>query len=271
MKFLKSLFSKNQSLLPDKSGADGTQKDPDYSDKRRAPRIRLSPLHACYFIRNDMPQNLPEDARILLSNLSSFGAGFLKNSAPTWPSPGALPGALIEGQLYLSGQSIPMGLKVIYITQTVVGAQICSSHQNYIYHLNQYFRLELGALGMTELKSEFLKPESDGIPHLYMGRNNCELFYVSRLTKSDGVEAEEFIRFYLSFFANYIEGSNQGSTKFGELMEDAKEKSEYKGTNLVKWNASLAPILKETTIKFLENVPKLNPAAKDWIIQRIET
>ena len=91
----------------------------------------------------------------------------------------------------------PKALKVIDVANvSITGDGLFRKH----------FRHEVSAARMTQVRSELLTQVSDGVPLLFVGSDESELFYVHQSGKIQ--------RFVLKFFGRVLEGKLNGSIDF---------------------------------------------------------
>ena len=247
--FLKKFFSRVDINLHE------TNKQPKRVFTPRPHRIQLLSLHHVQFICKNP---LIEDP-IPLLNLSTNGAGLMKNAISTLPAPGTL----LQGDFDFNGERHPIEMRLIHNSGQVAGCAFQGDFSQIRDRIVRYFDLELSALKMTQVKPEMLQTEADGTPHWFLGTNNCELYLVSK--------EERVIRFNLSFFANYIEGGETIPTRFGQVVEDTRiDKPKAKGSALVLWEKALPEDLLNTACRFMENVLPLSSAHRIAILEKIK-
>lgn len=235
-------------------GAPSPSKNPEYL--HRAPRIRLLSLHGLHFERK-----VPAfDSKIFITNLSTTGIGFLKESGEPWPEEGSV----IEGSLFSQNNHIEIQAKVIHTSTQVVGCHFEGPSKKIEDFVNRFFDLELSALRMNPVNPDILKPENDGTPFWFLGVDNCELYYT---VSPNG----KVLRFSLSYFGNYLEGGVGRTTKLGHVVEDeGLEKPHYKGSALIRVSPTMESSLTETALRFLTNIEKLPSDHRSQIIEFIE-
>lgn len=235
--------------------------------RRSAPRVLLQPLHRISFsargkCASQLAESRADALELGIANVSLSGIGFTRESAQAWPDPGTL----LVGELEAEGNKVEVEAKLVHLTGRVAG---CSFHGNIVpiqKLVLDYFRVELAGLNMLHAPDDVLKAETDGTPHWYHGRNNCELFYVAKLG-----EPEALVRYQLSFFANYVEGVVGGHPRFGTVVEDHDDtgKPKHKGAELVSWAEAPDPQLIETIVKFLRHVPGLPVPVREELAKQI--
>lgn len=208
----------------------------------RATRIRLISLHGVQFRMADTGE------RLELANLSTTGVAFRRKPDRTWP------GGLRElrGELEFSDGSVPVRLKVVHQNE-VLGCRFEGETASLIWKIQEYFRLELSAIGMLSVPPDLLQTQPDGKPQWFHGKNNCELYFVTDTEN-------QILRFHLSFFANYIEGAPATPLRFGLLVDDERVKPGIKRSSTVSWQDRFPPDLMDPILKFVTHVPGLAPA-----------
>lgn len=236
------------------------------TQKRMAPRIQLQPLHRIRFVPTKPMTGMLADSRggglaLGIANVSLSGIGFTRESVAEWPASGSL----IEGELEAGDRKASVTVKLVHVTGRLAGCSFQGEFGVVQRLVLDYFRVELAALNMIQAPADILKEEPDGAPHWFHGKNNCELFYV---TKPDAPSA--LVRFQLSFFANYIESGEDGTPRFGTVVEDeGGDKPMHKGSTLVCWQDAPEPELIETFVKFLKNISGLPAEIRDELARQI--
>jgi len=222
--------------------------------RRKHPRVQLDPLHAVRFELTNSP------AKLELGNLSISGMGLFTRSLPA----GVKNNDLLEGELICGDGRVKVTARVVHLGQTLTGCQFIGHDADVNRLVQSYFNLELSAVTMISVRSELLQEDPDGTPHWIHGKNNCELFFIS---KNDRV-----IRFNLTFFGNYIEGGEEMRPKYGQIMEeeDALGKPRHKSSALIRWDSSLATQLEPYALRFLASVPHLEESHRQAIARVLE-
>lgn len=253
---IRKLFTQLSTLL--KKGAQASSQSGNFRDgsssgifhqiaepfRRKHMRVKLFPLHSVSFELVGWPKKTD------LGNLSISGMGIFTESLP----PGIKANDLLEGVLVCGGAQAKVTARVVHVGNTMTGCQFVG-HDSEVNRLVQsYFNLELSALTMISVRPELLQEDPDGTPHWIHGKNNCELFYISR--------GEQVVRFNLTFFGNYIEGGAEMRAKYGQIVEDddGAGKPRHKASALVRWDASLASQLEAYAVRFLASIPHLEDA-----------
>lgn len=230
----------------------------EYSKVQRHPRVQLLALHQVTFLF-DEASGLQ---RASVSNLSMGGMALL------WPDPEqSLPTlqSTFSGSLEIVRQTFPLKGKFVHTSDRIVGCQFTEVPSSYASDLARYFNTELAATRLHPINPEMLEAQPDGNPHFFAGPNQCELFYVENQGR--------LIRFSLTFLGNHLEGLENGDVKAGWIKEDTgrDEKPTYKGSSLVHSVGQLPPETFNSVLRFIHNIPCLNPEIGDEIIQRIQT
>lgn len=216
------------------------------SFRRKHPRVKLVALHAVSFELADTNQKCE------LANLSISGMGLFTGK----PGLELKNDDLIEGYLICGTQKAKVSARVVYVGKPITGCQFVGHDAEVNKLIQSYFSLELSALTMISVKPELLQEDPDGTPHWIHGKNNCELFFISR--------GDEVIRFNLTFFGNYIEGGKLMKPKYGQIMEedDGLGKPRHKSSALIRWDSELAAQLEPYAHRFLASVPHLEEPYK---------
>lgn len=228
-----------------------------FNTARKNPRITLSPLHKVRFFLSDPPF----DTEVKLTNLSKGGAGFwIKDADSEEESPWPNLGTYIRGELVLLKKNFQVMMRIVYKGATVVGCAFSEAPKELEKVIEEYFKIELGALKMKRVASGQIKSVPDGKPNWIFGDSNCELYFV--------MNNDELVRFNLSFFANYVEGGRNKPTRYGQVVASdlSDEDLKYKAAELIQWEDKNRPDLKDTAIKFLENIPQLTPEERSKIV-----
>lgn len=234
-----------------KQGLASGSDDPDVDERgkvERASRVRLMPLHDVYF------RPLGETGEpVVVANLSSTGMGLVRETGRFWPQPEAM----VQGELVLPRKTFKVQIKVVRNTPSIVGCAFLSTPTELFDAIQEYFKVELNALQLSEVKQEILKEETDGTPKLYRSAKNCELFIV---------EAEgQIVRFQLSFLGHFFEGARGQPLKYGFIHGDDKEKPKYKGSSLVRFTSNVPTDVLEAATKFILNVEGLSKNYRETI------
>ena len=251
--WLGRLLVKKPSLSEDEQAHSGRKHD-------RAPRIQLLPLHHVRFWLESPPVagGAPGAEAIGLVNLSVTGAAFPKAAQGLLPGPGQD----FSGQLELTGEKLPIQLRVVHSSGSSVGCVFLQIPANVQEAVLRYFELELSALSMQKARTESLKQDPDGSPHWFFGKNNCELYFVTQ-----GVQ---IVRFHFNFFANYVEGAPGKRARFGRIQEDrSSDKPKYESSSLIRWSARPSFEMNQVALKFLRNIENLEPQFLDQIAQAL--
>lgn len=219
----------------------------------RAPRIVLTPLHDIFVeLKTVEPGN-----RRRLGNISSSGIGLLPESSETGKA--VLPvGHSIEGVLGYRERKFPVRLQVVHQLPSITGCLFAYDAASIRSMISRYFELELSAMQLTEVNPRFLKKQADGISSWFRGADNCELFLVQG--------AAGVVRFYLSFFGNYLGFDLKNGLRYGKIQADEdQEKIGYKGSDLIGFESAIPPEILEAAIKFIGNIKQLKSWQRDFI------
>jgi hypothetical protein len=252
-------FSKISRLLDRGAGEPGASPGTNHDDgvflkadlisRRKHPRVTLDPLHAVSF------ELMEGAAKIDLGNLSISGMGLFASSLPSEVKNNDL----LEGILHCGSERVKATARVVHLGQVLIGCQFVGHDAEVNRLVQSYFSLELNALSMISVRSELLQEDPDGTPHWIHGKNNCELFFVSK--------DERVIRFNLTFFGNYVEGGEEMRPKYGQIMEedDGLGKPRHKSSALIRWDPALAAQLEPYALRFLGSVPYLEESHRKAI------
>jgi hypothetical protein len=218
---------------------------------RRAPRVRVLPLHHLVF----RPQDSALGPTVALSNISPTGVALLGSSNPQGLRRLTEPGEVLLGQLVFNhaaasgGIPVPVSLRVAHASAGVVGAAFVDSPKPLQDAILRYFDLEFSALAMTLVNPKFHKREADGDSHWIHG-DNSELYYV----ESGGT----LLRFRLSFLGNQVEGARGQGVTGGQIVADQDPgKISVKGSTVVRMDEQLSPALRHAARRFVTGIPHL--------------
>lgn len=240
-KHLQRLFSKT--APPDEK----TEAQINEAIKNRAPRIKITaPLRQIHF------ETLKPHAglRVQIANLSATGVGVRREGIPWWPQIGTV----VEGTFFVNHEEIPAKLELIHLTGQTAGLRFVEPSPELLGMSKKYFNLEMAALEMTKVNPSVLRKQSEGNPHWLYGPNNCELFAVEK--------DNSLVRFHLSWYGNYAEGSASEKTRFGYVAEDRRNDEEvsgvfYKGSTLIHWLKAPTTDTVEEARRFLSHIQDL--------------
>lgn len=226
-----------------------------YAKKQRSARISLLPLH---HISLRLLEPASEQTHFL-SNVSTSGLGIVRKTMNI----ALKANQTVRAELRFGSTGLPITMKVIHVSDAVVGCEFQGDLTEVQKRVNEYFDLEFGALNLLQVNPEMLQEDPDGQPHLLHGDNGCELYLISQGSK--------IIRFNLTFFGNHIEGGNGKPTRFGQVIEDGPlEKVRYKGSNLIRWNSEKKSNLIASATRFINGIKFLTSEQKEGLIQLIQ-
>jgi len=229
-------------------------------ENRRAPRIRILPLH-------DLSIAMVEPSAVLgirIANLSVTGAGLIKESSQTWPEAGQR----FSGKMKFGEKTVDMVARVVGIYPRVVGVQFEGDSEELRTMILEFFKVELSAVSMIEVNPKILKQPKEGKARYFCSENACELNIVE--DDSGGL-----LRFDLSFLGNYFESENDGSLKYGVAQGDEKDVDEntgnytYKGSTIINWSP-LSNEMIETAVRFVNGIETLDELSRDEINSRLD-
>jgi len=221
----------------------------------RSERVRLLPLHKIEF--NQKSPNVANG--IQLSNLSISGAGFIRNSAASWPAHGSV----LCGSLNVDGKTVPVALKIVHNSPAIVGCAFEGETTELERTIDQFFKVELAAIKMEVLQTKPVKGIASGKAFWFRGPHNCELYFVE--------DPSGVVLFHLSVFGNYIESGESGVLSFGTVVSDgdASEMAPLSSNNIKK-QTSVPNETLEAAMKFIENVSSINPNQRSAICSSLD-
>jgi len=218
----------------------------------RAPRIKILALHNIHFTS---PQ-LPHPSEFTLANLSISGLGCILHDA-SWPPPGST----VEGFLKIEEIAHPTTLRVIHLNHGIAGASFQNPSIQLIRAISDYLDIELAAVNLKAVPSTNLKEEPDGEPFWFYGTNNCELFFV--------LKDDKIVRFYLTLFGNYVEGTLDQPLKYGKVQENTQDRIAHKESATILWQPTWDQRLTDLTDRMLLNITKLQPEHREALRRAI--
>lgn len=212
----------------------------------REHRIRILPLHDILFTLTDTGE------KIELGNLSVTGAGFLRESRREWPPVGSF----LSGEFTYRKNKYPVELEIKHISTTNIGCDCTESSGDSMRKLViQYFDIELNALQLVRIDSQYIKQHHDGESSWFRGPNNCEIFLVEKDKK--------VTNFTISFFGNHIEGGEQKRLSIGTILgDDGEGKIGIKKADLIQQVDDSSLEIITHTLKFVANANALTPRQK---------
>jgi hypothetical protein len=213
----------------------GEWKEPH--EGRRSPRVQVLSLHRIQFVRK-LGDGREEPVRI--ANVSATGAGFIREP----------------------GHEYPVRARIMHLTETIAGCQFESPMADFNTVIDRYFEIEIAAVCMKEVNPGILRKDCGGTPHLIIGENNCELYYVE--------SSRKVVYFYLTFFGNYLEGGDEEDARFGYVDEDEfLDKPAYRGSPIVRLTHSIPEDVLAGAIKFVENMTRVPQSVRKEIVRAI--
>ena len=216
----------------------------------RAIRIAVSPKHQVKFL-------LGAD-EIEIFNISSTGLALVTSSFQVTPATKSK----ISGLLIVEGESFPLELEIVHVAKNA-GCRILKMDHGLRNKILKYFAHEIVAGNLYPLRSDILKPDSDGIPHGYVGDDRCELFFVER--------DEKIIKFNMVVFGFYLEMDKNKTLSVGKINNaESLNPGEYKKSDMVITviKAADKEIL-ESVERFILCIDKLPETYKKQIVQII--
>lgn len=212
----------------------------------RDKRIRILPLHEILFTLDDSSE------KIELVNLSITGAGLLKESREEWPPVGSV----LSGEFTYRKTRYPVEMHIKHINSNIIGCDFSETHRDSMRKLvTSYFDIELNALQLVKIDSQYIKQRYDGESSWFRGADNCEIFLVEN--------ENNIIYFNMSFFGNYIEGGEDKSISVSNVIDDDGEgKISTKKSDLVQQIDDSSSEILTHALKFVANANALTARQK---------
>lgn len=164
---------------------------------RKAVRIFPSRLELLHFHRDE-----PKASKVIdVGNVSITGVGLFRGKE-SWPETDQI----IHGRFEYQGKFFQAQLRVVHHGDRLVGCRFEGNVQEVQDLFRKHFRHEVSAARMNQVRTELLNQASDGLPMLFVGPDESELFYVKA-----GVKVQRFV---LKFFDRVIEGKLNGAIDF---------------------------------------------------------
>ena len=220
----------------------------------REPRIKAFALHNVSFRPDQDPTNV-----FLIANISSGGIAFIRNKSVE----NLQVGSDVRGILIISEDSLPISMKVLRLSPEVVACKFNSENVSLEKLLRKYFDIEIAAMKMLKMKTEFLEPSPDGIPVCFNGQNHNKLYFIE--------SGETVTYFEFSFFGNYIKGVKGRKLNYGNLVtSDLRQSIRYSESNLVNKSLNISDDIKNTAISFLENIEQIKSSHRSEIVEAVK-
>jgi len=125
--------------------------------------------------------------------------------------------------------------------------------------LRRVFADEFRALEMTEVGSGRQKAVERGEPKWFYAPGNYEVFFVEH--------EKQILRFEIEWNGQVLVYTAGSSLRFGVVDLDALARSEggHARSELVRWAQEVAPEAKRKALRIVENVPGLEPSAREQL------
>ncbi|MEK7691175.1 MAG: hypothetical protein AAB425_09160 [Bdellovibrionota bacterium] len=228
----------------------------------RASRVQILPLHAVTFER----KNPEHEGRFRIANLSTSGFALARGDASILPGQEPKAGARWVGILQSNGQGVvTVVAEAVHTASLIVGFRFIDPSRELSEWVLRQFKLELGALAMTEIARAILKDEEDGfVPVCYTGAGGAELFFAAD-PKTGVID-----RFEMTFLGNVFSGTEGGPVKFGTLIENERDDHlRMKASAAVKWEPRMPADMLDFAIRFVNNIESLSSFRKLELVRHL--
>lgn len=228
--------------------------------KSRTQRVQILPLHRVAFWQSEPRRFKPLE----IVNLSVTGIGFLRSGLPAWPQAGST----VKGELDIDGKRFPMSIELKSIGNSIVGGSIKNPPSDYPISMIQYFDKELTAQSMKRVRSQSLRNDPEGIPHLYISDEHCELYFVT--------QGDQLIRFHIAFFGNVLAGKLKEKLQYGTIRDESfyfeSDPLEIPRSDLsawINWKESLPDSITSMAIRLVGNIPALDAQHREALLANL--
>lgn len=221
----------------------------------RAPRVSISPLHKVVFLE----EGSRIDVVTQVANISTSGIGLIHDDG-VFSALNTRP--IKRGRLRIGPEEFDVTLKEEWRSNPIIACSIQKADPAFFGILREYFKSEIAALNMIEVRPELLQSPPSGKAFCFRGNNNCEIYFI--------LEGATLGFFSLSFFGNTVEGKPGKSLQFGRIKEDHDfEKPSYKGSQLIYSSPVPTAEFLTEVIRFVESTQGIEPKVKDEICEQI--
>lgn len=182
-----------------------------------------------------------------INNISSSGLGFMVEQTHHFKV-----GQEIESELEIFniGQ-LKFKMKVVHVTQKLVGCQVSQSLTEYAHLVDSYFESELSAKQLSSFNSDQLKNTILGTPLLFSGKD-CELYLIH--------QEKILVAFKLTYKGNIIEQNKDGqilvSLMYGSTSVMAADIPGDLGAKCIRFVMNIDALSKELKNKIVESIKK---------------
>ncbi|MES2854854.1 MAG: hypothetical protein V4692_03270 [Bdellovibrionota bacterium] len=220
----------------------------------RAPRVVLLPFFPLHFVTT-------EDRDLSIANISTSGIGFHRDSFSNLPEKGQG----LSGLLQVQDKSYRLQLEIVHVSSQIIGCVIEPQNPEFSKDLNLHLDVELSAVITRPIDQKFLKENSEGTSHWYVGReNSCELFFIEK----DGVLSS----FHCTIWGHYFESLKASHLRIG-LVSKVEKKSgsinHQPQSSLIDDLTNPSAELKQMAIRFVTNISQLESRFKSQILERL--
>ncbi|MCB0356299.1 MAG: hypothetical protein KDD40_04790 [Bdellovibrionales bacterium] len=180
-------------------------------------------------------------------NISLGGVGLKKSNFSPLPEKGEV----IPGQLILKNQTIELSLKVIHVTDKIIGCKYLTAPNHLEYVLSKFFQTEFSAHKLIQIDPHVLQSKGRSTPYYFRGANSDELYYV--------MGDSEIEQFNIIIDSQILVGSAHTHFKFGYVKKLIEDKVHgYKREDPIEWRANINESFIDDCQKFIDNIEMLN-------------
>jgi len=219
----------------------------------RAPRARIEALHNIHFMS---PRWSPPNVPVL--NLSTTGLALSLDSEPDEP----IFGFCFAGLLYLKDNEYPVLLRVIRVTDHLVGCRFEGDISNLEQIIQEYLTAEIAAATVNKVNPKLLKADERGSPHWYFSSAG-EIYLV---------EKENRIKyFHISILGHYMEAYEDQAPRFGVLLnQEGESKLKHEASTLIEYIPQVSRKNLKLFRQFVQHVKDIDPKHKTYILSVLE-
>lgn len=181
-----------------------------------------------------------------INNISSSGLGFIVEATHLFKIGQDIE---CEIEIFNIGQ-LKFNMKVVHVTQKLVGCQITDHIAEYAHLIDDYFESELSAKHLSTFSSDQLKNTVLGAPMLFTGKD-CELYLIH--------QDKKLVAYKLTYKGNVVEQNKDGQILVSLMY----------GTSPVM-AAEIPANLSEKCLRFVNSIDALSKELKTSISETIK-
>ncbi len=152
----------------------------------------------------------------------------------------------IHGDLILDDVQFPLILSVRHMSPLIVGCKFTGHAEVLKEPIERYLKYELAGLSMRKVNTQFLNQDPRGEALWFTDGRANELYAL--------VKNNELLICHMTFFGTYFEILPTKKIRMGFIQEHKKEKTLYKGSDLVHFVDSIDNRLLAVAQRFLNNI-----------------